>query len=324
MIVGWRYTCICAACCRMALVFAIMCLCNTCFFHCFCSFLCLKSSLNLVVINHMEWSTIPACLNLMCIFFFFLTRVILKGLISSKKCAFCLSLSLCLYLSLHILFYFCVGTEFVCLISMDVHCQKWFELCIYLRQLYHPEVTLCGWQDVKIKLLCQYVDFRTKFFTSLLFQLNFFLVQMLYAFSCLSLSNAACIYGGIKHTLLPSQLYCTCSCIYNKTLFDRLLWRHQLTFVCVQWIVTREEVRNQFDTVKHTWWKSSFLFHPIHNFFLVLYVDTWVLPWFALLEWFLWCCTELFHTFLPDQLNRCVTQLKRKTHSNHCSRQLFN
>ena len=31
--------------------------------------------------------------------------------------------------------------------------------------------------------------------------------------------------------------------------------------------------------------------------------------------------TELFHTFSPDQLNGSVTQLKRKTRSNHCSRQ---
>ena len=94
-----------------------------------------------------------------------------------------------------------------------------------------------------------------------------FLVQMLYAVSCLSLSNAACIYGGIKHTLLPSQLYCTCSCIYNKTFFDRLLWRHQLTFVCVQWIVIREEVRNQFDAVKHTWWEWSFSLSPNSQLF---------------------------------------------------------
>ena len=39
--------------------------------------------------------------------------------------------------------------------------------------------------------------------------------------------------------------------------------------------------------------------------------------------WVQRCCTELFDTFAPDQLNGSVTQLNRKTRSDHCSRQLF-
>ena len=31
----------------------------------------------------------------------------------------------------------------------------------------------------------------------------------------------------------------------------------------------------------------------------------------------------MFHSFSPDQLNGSITQLNRKTHSDHCSRQLF-
>ena len=32
---------------------------------------------------------------------------------------------------------------------------------------------------------------------------------------------------------------------------------------------------------------------------------------------------SLFHTFSPDQFNGSVSQLNRKTRSDHCSRQLF-
>ena len=53
------------------------------------------------------------------------------------------------------------------------------------------------------------------------------------------------------------------------------------------------------------------------------YINTWALLWFASLEWVKQCCTELFHVFSPDQLNGSVTQLNRKTRSDHCSRQLF-
>ena len=55
----------------------------------------------------------------------------------------------------------------------------------------------------------------------------------------------------------------------------------------------------------------------------VPYFDAWVLPWFAMHEWVQQCCTELFHTFSPDQLNGSVTQFNKKTRSDHCSRQLF-
>ena len=61
----------CAVCFHMALVFAIMHLCNIFFFKCFIiisvhSFF--KLLFNLVLINLMEWSTIPACPSLMCSF----------------------------------------------------------------------------------------------------------------------------------------------------------------------------------------------------------------------------------------------------------------
>ena len=40
-------------------------------------------------------------------------------------------------------------------------------------------------------------------------------------------------------------------------------------------------------------------------FFHVPYLDAWVLPWFALIEWVRVqrCCTELFHAFSLDSLN---------------------
>ena len=53
------------------------------------------------------------------------------------------------------------------------------------------------------------------------------------------------------------------------------------------------------------------------------YLDARALPWFASLEWVQRCCTELFHTFSPNKLNGSVTQLNRKTRSDHCSGQLF-
>ena len=52
--------------------------------------------------------------------------------------------------------------------------------------------------------------------------------------------------------------------------------------------------------------------------FHVPYLDTWALPWLSLLERVQQCCTKLFHTFSPDQLNGSVTQLNRKTRSDHC------
>ena len=65
--VSWSV--VCAACCHMALVFAVMHLYNVffIFFYCFCSFLFytfLKSGID----KSTEWSTIPACPSLMCFF----------------------------------------------------------------------------------------------------------------------------------------------------------------------------------------------------------------------------------------------------------------
>ena len=63
---------VCAACCHMSLVFAIM------HFFKFVDFLKIFKNIffNLVSINYTEWSTIPACPSLTCSF----NRVILKGL----------------------------------------------------------------------------------------------------------------------------------------------------------------------------------------------------------------------------------------------------
>ena len=63
--------------------------------------------------------------------------------------------------------------------------------------------------------------------------------------------------------------------------------------------------------------------HNYSELFHMPYLDAWALPWSALLEWIQWCCTNLFHAFSPDQLNGSVTQLNRKTRSDHCSPQLF-
>ena len=74
---------VCAACCHMALVFAIMHLYNFYFYfyiasiHSFFVFF-----FNLVSINWTEWSTIPACPSLMCSF----NRGNIEGTNSSKIC----------------------------------------------------------------------------------------------------------------------------------------------------------------------------------------------------------------------------------------------
>ena len=62
------------------------------------------------------------------------------------------------------------------------------------------------------------------------------------------------------------------------------------------------------------------ILYAIHFFFFTCRISIYGrLPWFALLEWVQRCCTELFHAFSLDQLNRRVTQMNRKTRSDHCS-----
>ena len=87
--VSWSV--VCAACCHMALVFAVMHL--YFFFNCFCPFLFYTFFFKSGIDKSTEWSTIPACPSLMCFF----NRGDTEGTNSSKG----------LFLMLYVLF--CVG-----------------------------------------------------------------------------------------------------------------------------------------------------------------------------------------------------------------------
>ena len=81
---------VCAACCHMALAFAIMHLYNLLFiyifFKLFLSTHFFTFFFNLVWINKMEWSMTPVCPSLMCSF----NRGNIEGTNSSKICVWCL------------------------------------------------------------------------------------------------------------------------------------------------------------------------------------------------------------------------------------------
>jgi len=79
---------VCAACCHMALVFAIMHLQK--YVYCFCPFLFIFF-FNLVLICWTEWLTMPAC--------------------PRALCAPLMGLNLC-FMFVYVLFYVCVGTGF--------------------------------------------------------------------------------------------------------------------------------------------------------------------------------------------------------------------
>ena len=86
--VSWSV--VCAACCHMALVFAVMHLYNNFFFiiasvHAFLFILFFSLFFKSRIDKSTEWSMIPACPSLMC-FCFFLTKAIPKGLILRKFC----------------------------------------------------------------------------------------------------------------------------------------------------------------------------------------------------------------------------------------------
>ena len=71
---------VCAACCHMTLVFAVMHLYNISFFNCFCPFPFLYFKKKSSIDKSTEWSTIPACPSLMCFF----NRGYTEGTNSSK------------------------------------------------------------------------------------------------------------------------------------------------------------------------------------------------------------------------------------------------
>ena len=73
---------VCAACCHMTLVFAIMHLYNILKFYMVSVHSSFIFFFNLILINLTEWSTIPACPSLMCSF----NRGNIEGTNSSKIC----------------------------------------------------------------------------------------------------------------------------------------------------------------------------------------------------------------------------------------------
>ena len=94
---------VCAACCHMARIFAVMYLYNILkkFIASVHSFFVLFFFFKSGIDESTEWSTIPACPSLVC----FLTGVVLKGLILRKFCVRCL----CVFCFMWV----CVRTDFV-------------------------------------------------------------------------------------------------------------------------------------------------------------------------------------------------------------------
>ena len=92
---------VCAACCRTALVFAIMHLHNGfSILYYFCAFL---ASFNLAAVDNLDrMVAVPARPSIMCSF----NRGNIEGTNSSKKCVRCLCI-------IYVSFYVCVGIDFV-------------------------------------------------------------------------------------------------------------------------------------------------------------------------------------------------------------------
>ena len=97
----------------------------------------------------MEWLLIPPCPRLMCSF----NRGNVEGTNSSKMCVWCL----CMY----VLFYVCKVIGFVDWLGKGYIYEKRFEMRICLCPEFEcPEVTLCGWQNIKIQLLQSLIVLR--------------------------------------------------------------------------------------------------------------------------------------------------------------------
>ena len=94
---------------------------------------------NLVSVMQMEWLMIPACPHPMCK----ITRATLKGPIVQKSVDVCVVLYLCM--------------DWFWGFDLGVHTWKEFwNVHLLMTEFVHPEVTPCGWRDVKIQLLTDY------------------------------------------------------------------------------------------------------------------------------------------------------------------------
>ena len=87
---------------------------------------------------------IPTCHSLMCSF----NRGNIEGTNSSEICVWCL------YIYMYVL---CLWSDWFCRLTwqrVDTYNEKSLEMCFCLWPEFDcPEVTLCGWQDIKIQLL---------------------------------------------------------------------------------------------------------------------------------------------------------------------------
>ena len=134
---------------------------------------------------------IPACPSLMCSF----NRGNTEGTNSLKMCVWCLCM--------HVL---CLWRDWFCRLTWqkgDNVCEKNLETYIRLRpECDCPEVTLCGWQDIKMSDITQHPlksDLKTHLFSAIWLNGVLFLSSLpphCYRNACIC---SECVCGGYMH-----------------------------------------------------------------------------------------------------------------------------
>ena len=175
---------------------------------------------NLVSINWMEWLTTPACPSLMCSF----KRGNVEETNSSEICVWCL----CMYVS-------CLWSDWYCGVTWQSEKSLEMFICLW-PQFDCPEVTMCGWQDIKIQLLLLLLY--------LIITINRFYVVL---FSALEQTHCACMWFYMSEQLFIVRFWISTDVVYLQHWHG---WCHMklLTYLYttpVSDIIANNSVNNQ-------------------------------------------------------------------------------